>query len=226
MPSMRFNCAHLIFKLNMPQTCRIYLHTIKESFTCQANVFDRIYSGSSYRSEDAICFLLCFSVFFFFFLWFCICYVFLIELERETPNEWPLLKTRLLKQNHLNNLVVHSTINKDKVSIFQKDNTKSVNHLFLRVFQRYFTIQKFLWLNEKNEKDFFISSLTSLHLRFVFIKKMLLSFMCRRVHCFSTNFSFYVDKIRLGFYQGRSLDFSTGGGGVGGSNIVIPKLPT
>ena len=75
-----------------------------------------------------------------------------------------------IETNHLNNLVVHSTINKDKVSIFQKDNTKSVNHLFLRVFQRYFTIQKFLSL-KKNEKDFFITSLTSLHLRFVFIKK-------------------------------------------------------
>ena len=61
-------------------------------------------------------------------------------------------------------------MNKDKVSIFQKDNTKSVNHLFLRVFQRYFTTQKFVSL-KKNEKDFFISSLTSLHLRFVFIKK-------------------------------------------------------
>ena len=172
-------------------------------------------------------FLLCFSCFFF-FLWFCICYVlvFQIELERETPNELPLPKTRSLKQNHLNNLVVHSTINKDKVSIFQKDNTKSVNHLFLRVFQRYFTIKKFLSL-KKNEKDFFISSFTSLHLRFVFIKKMQLSFMCRRVHGFSTNFSFYVDKIRLGFQQGRSLDFSTGGGGGwGGSNIAIPKLPT
>lgn len=54
----------LILSSNMPQTCRIYLHTIKESFTCQANVFDRIYSGSIYRSEDAICFLLCFCCFF------------------------------------------------------------------------------------------------------------------------------------------------------------------
>lgn len=165
----------LILSSNMPQTCRIYLHTIKESFTCQANVFDRIYSGSIYRSEDAICFLLCFCCFFFCFFFVVLhllCFGLLDRAWEKNP-KWmttPQNTFKLLKQNHLNNLVVHSTINKDKVSIFQKDNTKSVNHLFLRVFQRYFTIQKFLSL-KKNEKDFFITSLTSLHLRFVFIKK-------------------------------------------------------
>ena len=81
----------LILSSNMPQTCRIYLHTIKESFTCQANVFDRIYSGSSYWSEDAICFLLCFCCFFFFFF-FCFSFVFCMffhEFRSEFAFDFP-----------------------------------------------------------------------------------------------------------------------------------------
>ena len=174
MPSMRFNCAHLIFKhatnmQNLPAYNKGVIHMPGERIW--QNLF-----GLDLQEWRCYLFFALFLLFFFFFFFFVVLHLLcfgLLDRAWEKNPKWmttPQNTFKLLKQNHLNNLVVHSTINKDKVSIFQKDNTKSVNHLFLRVFQRYFTIQKFLSL-KKNEKDFFITSLTSLHLRFVFIKK-------------------------------------------------------